>query len=231
MTKTTIFISRKLQNNSPFRQVLEGSAVSIIDQSLIEFQAIPFQEVPSTDWIFFYSKNGVKYFFEQLNQFRQIPTERPKLGTIGKATADFMEKKYGLLADFVGCGNPHQTATNFHVISTHQSILFVQARQSKQSIQKLLHSSQITIPFIVYDNIPKVDFKLPFSDILVFTSPLNAQTYFQQYPYQIEQKIIAIGSSTAKALNELGLVNCTIATTPHEQSLGQACLKIINSST
>lgn len=228
MATTNIFISRKLKKNSPFRQALEGSAVSIIDQSLVAFQPIPFDDFPTTDWLFFYSKNGVKYFLEQLdkNQHHQLP----KIGTIGRGTAEYLKENYDLVADFVGTGNPVETAAAFHAVLEQETVLFIQAKHSKQSIQQLLPATAFTQNLVVYDNTPSLDFDIPTVDILVFTSPLNVLTYFGKYNLQSYQKVVAIGTSTRHALVQIGITDIITAATPHEQSLATACLKIITSS-
>lgn len=222
-----LFISRKLKENSPFRQALKGSAVSIIDESLVIFQPISFNDFPATDWLFFYSKNGVKYFLEQLEE--QQLTQLPKIATIGRGTAEFLQQAYNLKVDFIGLGNPLETATAFNKIIANQSILFLQAKHSKQSIQKLLPTTIPTQSLVVYDNIPNQKFNIPLVDILVFTSPLNALTYFGRYTLQPSQKVVAIGTSTQDTLHQIGVTDLILADTPHEQSLATACLKIINS--
>jgi uroporphyrinogen-III synthase len=58
----TLFISKKLSDNSVFRE-LETYDVTIIDEPLIRFSQIPFSYTPQTKWIFFSSKNAMDYFF------------------------------------------------------------------------------------------------------------------------------------------------------------------------
>nr|MBP7257523.1 hypothetical protein [Chitinophagales bacterium] len=43
--------------------------------------------------------------------------------------------------------------------------------------------------------------------------PLNSKSYFEHYQLDDDQQCIAIGNSTAKCLNELG-INCKIAIEP-----------------
>jgi len=67
----TIFISRKLSKDSFFKTKLEEAGFTIHGKSLLKFSAIPFQKTPKSDWIFFYSKNGVKFFFQRLKDTRE----------------------------------------------------------------------------------------------------------------------------------------------------------------
>ncbi len=48
-------------------------------------------------------------------------------------------------------------------------------------------------------------FKIPISDYLVFTSPMNAQAYYKRYKPRKKQTVFAIGATTAVALLELGI--------------------------
>ena len=78
------------------------------------------------------------------------------------------------------------------------------------------------IDLVVYKNAPKSQINIPEVDILVFTSPMNAQVYFQKYALQSTTKTIAIGNTTAKALQTIGVKNIIISKNPSEQSLVEA---------
>ena len=59
-TPIKIFISRALSEGSPIFDLSQELIVK--DQSLISFNALRF-DAPEADWIFFYSRNAVRYFF------------------------------------------------------------------------------------------------------------------------------------------------------------------------
>jgi len=80
---------------------------------------------------------------------------------------------------------------------------------------------------IVYANEVKSNFTIPYCDVLVFTSPLNVKAYFQKYPLKSKQKIIAIGKTTEKTLQQLGIKNSIIAEKPSEQALAKAVHAIL----
>jgi len=220
-----IFISRKLSSSSVFRQMLESKA-NLIGLSLIEFKSILFDKTPSTDWLFFYSKSGIKYYLSQLDT---LDTLAP-IAVIGKASADFLKANYNLEAQFVGTGHPKETAAEFLLVAKNQKVVFVQAKNSKQSVQKILGEQVNAIDLLVYDNCAKTDFEIPKANILVFTSPLNVHAYFSKYAYQQEQTIISIGQTTAHALKSHGIDQITIAKEPSEKALANCCLALINNN-
>lgn len=231
-----IFISRNLTPTSPFKKELADFDMEIIGHSLIQFSPTPFETIPVVDWIFFYSKNGVKFFLETFaaHMFLRILAEENlqiKWAAIGKGTAEALEK-HQIQPNFVGTGHPKTTAQAFGTIANQQKVLFPRAKNSKQSIQNLLAAQLTIFDLVVYENAIKPSFTIPYCDILVFTSPLNAKAYCQKYPIQTKQKIIAIGKTTETALQKLGINNSIIAANPSEQALAtavkQEVLKIEN---
>lgn len=222
MQKKQLFISRSLGADSPFREALEGQPITIVDQSLVAFESVAFVAIPKVDWLFFYSKNGVKYCLEQLTE--QQRQQLPLLATIGVGTAQFLEEEYGLRADFVGNGKPPAVAAAFLAVAQSKNVCFVEARQSRRSVELLLEGQIKGTNLVVYNNLPKTGFELTAMDILVFTSPLNAQAYFHKYPYEQHQQVVCIGNTTAQAVTQYGVQEYKIAASPNEQSLAAACL-------
>jgi uroporphyrinogen-III synthase len=220
-----IFISRDLSSNSVFRQMLKNKA-SLIDLSLIEFKPILFDRIPSSDWLFFYSKNGIKHALSKLN----ILDDLAPIAVIGQASADFLKANYNIEAQFVGTGHPRETAAQFLSVAKDQKVVFVQAKNSKQSVQNILQKQVKSIDLLVYDNCPKTDFDLPEANILVFTSPLNVAAYFSKYAYQQDQTIISIGQTTARALEKHGIDEIIIAKEPNEKALANCCLALISNN-
>lgn len=213
-----VFISRELSSESIFLEQLQMAGFEVIGRSLVAFQAVPFQEIPKTDWIFFYSKQSVHFFFEGLQQAGLKITA--KLATLGEGTAKALQEQL-YLADFVGTGNPPHTAAVFSLLAKGQRVLFPRAAQSLLSIQKLLEGKIEALDLIVYNNQPLTNFELPRCDWLVFTSPMNAAAYFAKYDLQQEQQILAIGPTTARFLKQLGIENVKTAEEPSELALVQ----------
>ena len=218
-----VFITRDLKETDFFKIALEEVGFSVFGQSLIVFSRIDFGIVPDGDWLFFYSKNGVKYFFENIDNQWII---NKKIGTIGASTADFLMQNFGLKANFVGTGEPLQTAKDFLQIAANQTVIFPRAKESKQSIQRELGDAIIAKDLVIYENQPLSDFDAIEADILVFTSPMNVEAYFNKMVLKPNQKIVSIGNTTAKALKNLGFERFFIAETPSEKGLVKAVLGI-----
>ena len=216
-----VFITRDLKETDFFKTALEEVGFSVFGQSLIAFSGIDFGLIPDCDWLFFYSKNGVKYFFENIDNQSFI---HKKIGTIGESTANFLIQNFGLKADFIGTGEPLQTAKDFLQIAANQTVIFPRAKHSKQSIQQELGNAIIAKDLIVYENQPLSDFEVIDADILVFTSPMNVEAYFNKMVLKPNQKIVSIGNTTAKALKNIGFERFFISETPSEKSLVKAVL-------
>lgn len=210
-----VFISRDLKEGSAFRQILEQSNWEVYGASLIQLDALPFEYDLELDWIFFYSRNAVHFFFDGLA--KAIPRSI-KLGCIGESTAKVLPRP----ADFIGNGEPASTATSFLELAKGQKVLFPRAKNSRKSIQQLLEGQIDAEDVVVYENKPKAEFSVPPVDVLVFTSPLNAQAYFQKYSLTTLQKVVAIGHTTAAALRQMGIEEISIALKPYEEDLAKA---------
>jgi uroporphyrinogen-III synthase len=221
-----VFISRELSADSIFLAHFREMKHQLFAQSLIEFKAIPFSEIPKTDWIFFYSKTAVRFFFEGLSKTNASNKVQAKIACMGKATAKAIEQK-DLVVDFHGSGIPKETAELFLNFSENKTVLFPRAMHSKKSIQKQLKGKIIAHDLIVYDNQPKIDFDIPKCDILIFTSPMNAQVYYSKYLAKTNQALIALGKTTAKALRKLGLDNIIISETPSEEGMWETVKDIL----
>lgn len=221
----TVFISRSLASTSPFQNTLTSQGHQVHGESLLCFEAVNFDSIPMTDWIFFYSKNAIRFFFDALKTKHQTITTSTKYATIGTGTAAVL-KEYEIRPDFVGTGQPTDTAKAFKSVAQGQTVLFPRAYHSRQSIQKILINDLVIKDLVVYKNMPKPNIQLPkLFDYLVFTSSLNVKIYFQHYPLEAHQKIVVIGPTTAQTLKNLGIHQFTIAKETTEAALAAAVLE------
>ncbi len=203
MTKKTLYISRDLEQNQNFVSSLNAQSIEVVGLSLIDFTAISFDFLPDSDWIFFYSQNAVKYFFQ--NKFFQKNkkiSENVKIAALGKKTADAI-KSYGFDTDFVGSGSVENIAKLFLKAAKNNVVLFPQATNSRESIEKILEGQIVSKKLCVYHNTSKINFEIPYCDFLVFTSPLNVVTFCSKYSFLPHQMIFAIGESTQKELQKV----------------------------
>lgn len=217
----SVFISRDLSLNSPFRNRLETADFVVTGRSLLDFKPIPFKAFPKTDWIFFYSRKAVEFF---LTQTHNLPTDI-KIAAYGSGTAEAL-KTYQITPNFVGTGEGKSTLAAFLKMANHQSVLFPQAARSRRTVEKLADDQLDCSPLIVYDNVIREIVEKSAADFLVFTSPLNVIAYFEHHQLEKHQKIIVIGKTTGAALEKYGIVNFEIAKTPSEEGLSKVILSV-----
>lgn len=220
----TVFITRPLSRKSVFQNQLEAAGFTVNGISLLKFSAVSFDSIPSSDWIFFYSKNGVNFFFRGLKDKNLSLPNQVRWGVMGKGTADALLKKVSQV-DFIGHGNILQTATEFLTRARGQIVLFPQASNSRQTIQRLLEDNITQKDLIVYHNEPKKQVNIPDCNILVFTSPMNVKAYFKDRVLFDDQKVFAIGRTTAKTLVSIGIEDFNIAEEPTEEALVKVILE------
>lgn len=218
-----VFISRDLRSDSPFRRLLRKQAYEVSGRSLIEFSAIKFTSPPTTDWVFCYSSRSAEFFLKRLAELGISPQDYPNYAALGKGTAQRLVE-LGIEPAFTGTGAPEDTAAAFGVRAAGQSVLFPRAEQSRQSIQRLLEGKLEMLDLIVYRNRQIRDLQLPDTDFVVLTSPLNARAYAACKGYSKAQRIVAIGHTTARALDALGVKDYRIADQASEEALAASVL-------
>mgnify|MGYP000845479821 CR=1 len=220
----SIFISRKLNSDSPFVSLTKEEDCKIIDQSLIKITQIRYSYTPQTNWIFFTSKNAIDYFFAQNPD---VPKD-VKYGVISNSSANHL-KTHHISADFIGKGvNLLNIAKEFRETLQNDSVLFPQAIDSYQSIQKQLAFTNTCYNLYVYKTNIRTDFDLPFSDILIFTSPSNVIAYYNKYKVDPRQMVIAIGTTTRFKLHEYNVMDVLIPDSFDEKGLFDCVVSTIS---
>ena len=213
-----IFISRNIDSSSPILKVIGDNI--LVDQSLIEFSALDF-DTPPADWIFFYSRNGVKFFFENGN-YELYPY---LWACMSEGTADELSQ-YVTDISFIGSGVPDDVASSFEKIMPPSEITcFIRAEKSLDSIHKRLdRENDFSLP--VYKNTPITNIPEQNFDILIFTSPMNVDAWLSKREFN-DEIIISIGNTTADHLSSFGIKNVLIAETPSEESIAKCLLPLL----
>lgn len=194
----SIFISRKLKAESPFKRSAKEGKIVLVDEPLIRIDEIRFSYTPKTDWIFFSSKNAIKHFFSQKPELCQ----GVKLGVMSSVSAEYLSQ-FEKTADFIGTGvDLNVIAKDFKAVIKDESVLFPQAIDSLKTIQKHLSFINTCFNLFVYKTNIRTDFVIPHCDVLIFTSPSNVQAYLNKYKIEKNQTVIAIGTSTKTKLAE-----------------------------
>ena len=193
----------------------------VLHESLIKISQIRFTHTPPTKWIFFSSGNAIKHFFAQQ------PEVNPdvKYGVMSSVSAEYLAE-FNKKADFIGQGvDVTQIAKDFAEFIKDDTVLFPQAIDSLQTIQRQLSFTNICHNLFVYKTSLRVDFEIPPTALLVFTSPSNAQAYFEKYKLVKDQKVVAIGSTTHSKLKNYGVKNIGLPSSFDEAGLLAAIIE------
>lgn len=181
---------------------------------MIEFSIGQVQSTPTTDWIFFSSKNAVKYFFEL-----GYTINNRKLACIGKGTAKAL-RAFTDNIDFIGKNvDINLTSKQFIKIIKNKTCLFPISNISNKTIQNEFINPNQTFDVVVYNTKEKKNIDIPDADVLIFTSPSNVRSYYSKMTSSNSHKIIAIGPSTGRQLEQHGITNFYLPNTTGEIGL------------
>ena len=106
------------------------------------------------------------------------------------------------------------------------TVIFPAAENSLKSIQKGLSPDTKIIELPIYQTVPVNNIETCCEDVLIFTSPSNVEAYFAINLLEPGQKVIAIGHSTGKKLEEYD-VSYTLPFTPDEVGLAEAVFGLV----
>lgn len=220
-----VFISREVSENSYFRKALAKHAIEIEARSLIRTVPVITKLDPyilrDTDWIFFTSKNAVEYFFKLQPQ---LP-KKVKFGVMGSGSEDTL-RRHGHFAEFTGEGNDTaDVAVDFAKLANGTTVTFPGAASPMRSIHQGLSANTKIIDLPVYATVLEENVEATAADVLVFTSPSNVDAYFVDNLLEPNQKVVAIGKSTGKKFEEMG-VKYTLPFSPDEVGLAEAVFGI-----
>lgn len=226
----TAFISRALLPDSDFRSILRAQGWGVFGQSFVMLSAIPFSKIPECDWLFFSSQNAVRFFFQNVEQ-QKLEIPKGQWAALGESTARVLETFTGRV-DFIGTGEPKGTSQLFRRhcarLKSVGPVIFPAARRSRQSVMTLLNLDFQCAHFEIYDNQPVAKPHQRSEHVLAFTSPMNADAYFSQHRLLEYQRVVAIGGTTDRTLQHLGIAEVTIAAEPTERGLAEAVLTLGN---
>jgi hydroxymethylbilane synthase len=217
----SVFITRNIKPMDYFSHVLNSKGYTTHGRSLIEMVPLPMKHFPETDWIFFSSKHAVKFFFNQ-----SPILGKQKFGCIGKSTAEAI-RKFDRRADFIGYSTDTKlTGKQFASRVGDGTVLFPQAKGSLRSIQNGFVKDSQVIDLPVYETLKKNDEKIPFHDILLFTSPSNVEAYFEKNTVAAEQKVIAMGEATGNAYRKFSAIKYIMPDTFDDSGLVRAVFSV-----
>lgn len=218
---TKVFISREVGEHSYFRKALDRQNIEIDGRSLI--RTFPMVNVlddfflKHTNWIFFSSRNAVDYFFA----LNPLLPKKIKFGVAGKGSEDSL-RKFGHMADFIGEGGDIlQVSRDFAGVASGQTILFPRAQDSLLTMQKFLTADTKIVDLPIYETVIEDNVASSAAELLIFTSPSNVDAYFVDNLLEPGQKVMAIGDSTGKKFDQMG-ISYILPYSPDEVGLAEA---------
>ncbi|MBK7427135.1 MAG: uroporphyrinogen-III synthase [Saprospiraceae bacterium] len=214
LTDKFLFISRPLGLDSVFHQ-LKTKGWKICDKSLLKIEYRRIDIIPASDWIFFYSPNGVRAFAQNIERLN-FHLNSIKIAAYGPGTA-VVVKSFNWNVDFIGTGEAETTLQDFNIIASGSSVLFPMALHSKHALLASGNNTFSPIDLVVYENSLNPTEILP-CNVYIFTSSLNVKSFFVFNDIQESAQVIAIGRPTADTLAEYyqGKINVPSATTESE---------------
>ena len=204
--KQRIFVTRLLPAQHPWRNLLEQFGLEVLAHSMLDFELLDFVSLPKADWIFAYSRTGIEAIARM-----ELDLSQYRIAALGPGTAEEWRDS-GFKVDFEGSGHPEQTAERFweDCLRDHAggrpSVLFVQAQNSRRSVEKWLGDRIQAKQVVVYRNQidPKAD--VPITELVLLTSPLNAEAVITRLNGRKTQpRIWAIGHPTSNYVKAQGL--------------------------
>ncbi len=220
-----VFITREVGEHSYFGKALAKHNMQIDGRSLI--RTFPIVTViddfflKNADWIMFSSRNAVEYFFK----LNPVLPKKVKFAVVGRGSEDSL-RKVGHLADFVGEGGDIlEVAEEFAKIVAGTTVVFPRAQDSLLTMQKFLTPDTKIIDLPIYETVQEENVAGSSAEVLIFTSPSNVEAYFVDNLLESGQKVIAIGSSTGKKFDDMG-VPYALPYSPDEIGLAEAVFGI-----
>lgn len=200
-----MFLTKHIGDDSLFKSQLIPQEIRIEGISLITFSANPITTIPEADWLFFTSKNAVRFYFEKGRK-----AGNKKVGCVGKGTFKTLAKYIDHI-DFVGDQiDIKAVASEFDKVLGKRKCVFPISNISKRTIQQHLTHQENAIDLVVYNTEERANFNCEKPDVVVFTSPSNVRAFTKKYGTELTAKIIAMGPSTAKELTDLGITNYSL---------------------
>ena len=178
--------------------MLKDRGYDLVDISGLTFRPVNSPIPQDISHFFFYSPRGVQYFFEKNNY-----EKASWYGVMGAGTAKAFENHTQHIPQYIGSGQAKEAIGYIQAhIALGTRILFVQGVQSLQSVESELKTEFECLPHIAYENLMIVPHPAKRCPYLLFTSPLNARSYFNSYGAEGYKGIWAIGPTTAEFIRQ-----------------------------
>ena len=210
-------VTRNIERLSILEEEARKRQVELIALPLTRVEHILFDwpadlEFAKVDWLVFSSANAARSFFERMTELGLPLKPSVQLAAIGVKTADTLRKVCGRKVDFVP-SDAYGEMMFQELVESHdlagKTLVYPRAELVIHDPAQFLELSKINyVPIVSYRSVPQdVDRitveSLGSKDYILFTSPSNVRSYQSQFGTP-KARLIAIGRSTAKSMNDAG---------------------------
>lgn len=195
-----LFISKDYNEVESLASYLSQKKITLIAQSFLHFEPVPFTVEKPFDIIFFSSPRSVLFF----SLLHKIP-ENTLIACPGNKTAELLSN-LGYTVSFIGekSGNINETINAFKKWCGNKKVLFPSSDKSLQSFSSQLPDNQKEIITVYETRI--VSKPLEYCDIYVFTSPSNVEGFLNLNEIPDHAKVYSWGESTTAYLKQHGII-------------------------
>jgi uroporphyrinogen-III synthase len=243
------FISTVSANKSgEIKKIFSPLGATIIDFPMIEITPVDLtprikdtlERLITFHWIIFTSANGVKHFYNLLNQVGKEPKIplHVKIAAIGIATANELEKT-DRKPEFTGSGNNSDDLANEFIEKAeiqNQNILLALGNLAPEGLQKKLSEITNISRINVYNTVkPNTSNDEPLKriknnqyDLILFTSSSGVENFMDAlgiYENKASIRSASIGEVTSKAVRKNGLTCVLTAKTSTYKGLAEEIIK------
>jgi uroporphyrinogen-III synthase len=192
--KTRVFISKNASDCEPLVHYCNQNKLDLTAQSLIEFEAIPFEIESNYDIAFFSSIRSGQFFFKN-----ELQKSNVVYACIGQTTNSKL-KKLGIECEFVGeeAGNPKKIAEEFKSWVKNRTVIFPQSNLSLGTFSSILPENQVINKIVYKTNL--IEKKIENCQIYIFTSPSNLDAFLTINEIPDNATVIVWGKSTENQL-------------------------------
>ena len=213
-----VFISREITASSPFYHP-EFESTLLTAHPLIHIESVKC-DIPHADWLFFFSKSGIKCYNEQ----HPLSNTGYSIGCYGIQTAAYLKKQYQITPHFIGTGESISCLEKWKDSKLSGSICFIRGYHSQRSLIDDLATDHVVFELVVYKQRIKKIKELGQYDLAILTSPLNVASFIQNKGKA--ETYLAIGTTTAQALMAHG-IDPKVAPQPSEAALAESAKEIL----
>ena len=115
----------------------------------------------------------------------------------------------------------------FSALAGKSRVLFPMAKESLQSVQHQLVNREQAINLPVYATLKNPTIVSPDTEVVVFTSPSNADAFFEKNKWTGNMKAVAMGDATAAALQRKGVKKISKTSSFDDLGLFRAIMSVL----